>query len=71
LLGWEDAKTPLEPAERKFAVDDATRWQDRLGAIEVGRYADLIAVDGDPLTDLSRLLRVRFVMKQGVVIKGP
>ena len=37
-------------------------WQDRVGAIEAGRYADVIAVAGDPLADVTELLRVRFVM---------
>jgi imidazolonepropionase-like amidohydrolase len=43
-------------------------WQDRVGALEPGRYADLIAVEGDPLTDLSVLQRVKFVMKAGRVV---
>jgi imidazolonepropionase-like amidohydrolase len=41
-----------------------------LGTVEPGRYADLIAVGGDPLRDISELLRVSFVMKGGVVYKG-
>ena len=61
----------LEPTERKFAVDDASQWQLRLGAAEAGRYADLIAVIGDPLADLSVLTSVRFVMKEGAVVKKP
>jgi imidazolonepropionase-like amidohydrolase len=44
--------------------------QDRVGAIEVGKLADLIAVTGDPLTDISELERVRFVMKGGQVIRN-
>jgi imidazolonepropionase-like amidohydrolase len=40
------------------------------GAIETGKFADIIAVDGDPLRDISELERVRFVMKGGEVIKG-
>lgn len=44
-------------------------WQDKVGAIEPGHYADLIAVDGDPLADISVLQHVRFVMKGGVVVK--
>jgi imidazolonepropionase-like amidohydrolase len=42
-------------------------WSDRVGALEAGKLADLIAVDGDPLTDVAELERVRFVMKDGVV----
>ena len=42
---------------------------DRVGSVQKGRYADLIAVDGDPLRDVSELRKVRFVMKGGVVYK--
>jgi len=44
-------------------------WEDRIGAIEVGKFADLIAVDGDPVKDVTELERVKFVMKGGVVFK--
>ncbi|KAA0225808.1 amidohydrolase family protein [candidate division KSB1 bacterium] len=44
-------------------------WQDRVGSIEVGKYADLIAVPGDPLQDIDRLQHVGFVMKGGVVYR--
>jgi imidazolonepropionase-like amidohydrolase len=46
-------------------------WQDRLGAVEPGRYADLIAVAGDPLADVDALTEVAFVMKGGEVVKRP
>jgi imidazolonepropionase-like amidohydrolase len=45
-------------------------WQERVGAVEPGKLADLIAVAGDPLTDISELERVRFVMKGGEVIRN-
>jgi imidazolonepropionase-like amidohydrolase len=41
-----------------------------IGLLTAGRFADVIGVDGDPLTDLRTLQRVTFVMKQGVVFKG-
>jgi imidazolonepropionase-like amidohydrolase len=44
-------------------------WQERVGAIEAGKYADLIAVEGDPLADIAVLRQVRFVMKGGTVVK--
>ena len=44
-------------------------WQDRVGAIEVGKFADLVAVAGDPIADIHELERVRFVMKDGQVIR--
>jgi len=44
-------------------------WQDRVGAIEPGKYADLIAVDGDPLADVSILQHVKVVIKGGEVVK--
>ena len=49
---------------------DLLGWSDRVGTLTPGHYADLIAVDGDPLTDVTELERVRFVMKGGMVVKG-
>jgi len=43
--------------------------QDRIGSVEKGKFADLIAVSGDPLQDITEMQRVKFVMKGGVVIK--
>jgi len=45
-------------------------WQDRIGSIEKGKLADIIAVKKDPLMDISELERVKFVMLDGKVIKN-
>src|SRR3984893_13722287 len=49
---------------------EALGWQDRIGSIDEGKYADLIAVSGDPLADITELQRVKCVMKGGKVIKN-
>ena len=45
-------------------------WQDRIGSIREGKFADLIAVRGDPLQDITVLEHVAFVFKGGVIIKN-
>ena len=45
-------------------------WKDKVGFIEAGKWADIVAVSGDPLKDISELSRVKFVMKGGVVYKS-
>jgi imidazolonepropionase-like amidohydrolase len=45
-------------------------WKDQIGSVDKGKYADLIAVSGDPLADITELQRVKFVMKGGKVIKN-
>jgi imidazolonepropionase-like amidohydrolase len=49
---------------------EALGWQDQIGSIEKGRFADLVAVSGDPLADITELQRVKFVMKAGKIIKN-
>jgi imidazolonepropionase-like amidohydrolase len=48
---------------------DLLGWKDRVGSIAAGKYADIIAVEGDPAEDATRLTRVKFVMKGGQVVK--
>src|SRR5579864_1835921 len=45
-------------------------WQDKVGALEANHYADIIAVEGDPLHDVTELQRVKFVMKGGKIVKN-
>jgi imidazolonepropionase-like amidohydrolase len=59
------------------AIEGATRlaaeamgWADRVGTLQAGRFADLVAVAGDPLADITELERVQFVMQGGVVYKS-
>jgi imidazolonepropionase-like amidohydrolase len=44
-------------------------WSDRIGSVTAGKYADLIAVSGDPLADVAELSKVKFVMKDGKVVR--
>lgn len=64
--------TPMQAIQSATTVAaELLGQQDRLGAVAMGREADLIAVAGDPLTDITELQRVRFVMKGGVVYVSP
>ena len=45
--------------------------QDTVGSIEAGKYADIVAVPGDPLADITLLEKLDFVMKNGVIHKRP
>lgn len=49
---------------------DLIGWAGKAGAIESGRYADIIAVSGDPLSDVRVLEKVKFVMKGGAVVRN-
>jgi imidazolonepropionase-like amidohydrolase len=63
--------TPLQ-AIRTATVNaaDLLGWSDKVGGIEPGKWADIIAVDGDPLADVTMLQQVKFVMKGGEVVKN-
>jgi imidazolonepropionase-like amidohydrolase len=63
--------TPLQSIQAATVNDaDLLGWSDKGGVIEPNHYADIIAVDGDPLQDVTTLERVKFVMKGGVVYKN-
>ena len=49
---------------------DLLGWSDKVGGIEPGKWADIIAVDGDPLADVTTLQQVKFVMMGGDVVKN-
>lgn len=63
--------TPLQAIRAAtLNASELMGWQDRVGAIEAGKYADLIAVEGDPLSDVTVIQQVKFVMKGGKVVKN-
>ena len=49
---------------------EAMGWQDQIGSIDKGKFADLVAVPGDPLADITELERVKFVMKGGKIVRN-
>jgi imidazolonepropionase-like amidohydrolase len=49
---------------------DLIGWQDRVGTIEKGKFADFVAVSGDPLADITEMSRIKFVMKGGQVVRN-
>lgn len=51
-------------------ASESMGWQDRIGVLEPGKFADIIAVSGDPLADVTELERVQFVMKGGGVVRN-
>ena len=69
MVEW--GMTPMQAIQSATTSGaDLLGWSDRVGSVQVGRYADIVAVDGDPLRDITELERVKFVMKGGVVYKG-
>jgi imidazolonepropionase-like amidohydrolase len=67
----EFGMTPLQAIQSATINSaDLLGWQDRVGQVQPGFYADLIAVKANPLQDISVLENVDFVMKGGVVYRG-
>ena len=62
--------TPARAIQSGTMVNaEALGWQNQIGTIDKGKFADIIAVSGDPLKDITELQRVKFVMKGGKIIK--
>ena len=64
-------QTPMEAIQSATVVSaELMGWEDKVGSLQPGRFADLIAVEGDPLDDVAVLEDIPFVMKGGEVVKG-
>lgn len=71
---WLVKRAGLSPA-RAIQAGTSTNaevlgWQDQIGSIDRNKYADLVAVSGDPLADITELQRIKFVMKGGKVVRN-
>ena len=63
--------TPMQAIRAGTSVPaELLGWGDRVGTIEAGKWADIVAVSGDPLKDITELQKVEFVMKAGAVYKN-
>ena len=63
--------TPMQAIRAGTVVPaELLGWSEKSGAIEAGKWADIVAVSGDPLKDITELKRVKFVMKGGAVYKN-
>jgi imidazolonepropionase-like amidohydrolase len=65
-----DGMAPLAALKAATSVAaDLLGWEDRLGSLEPGKIADVVAVRGNPVEDITVMSRVSFVMKNGTVYK--
>jgi imidazolonepropionase-like amidohydrolase len=63
--------TPMQAIRSGTVVPaELLGWSDKIGTIEPGKWADIVAVSGDPLSDITELQRVKFVLKGGAVYKN-
>lgn len=77
-MNWSDFRllvelgmTPMQAIQSATTIAaDLLGHADQIGSIQPGRYADLVAVQADPLKDISVLEKIQFVMKGGVVYKN-
>jgi imidazolonepropionase-like amidohydrolase len=69
MVEW--GMTPAQALQTSYVAGaELMGWQDRIGSLEKGKFADLIAVSGDPLADITEMQRVKFVMKGGVAVRN-
>jgi len=69
MVAW--GMTPMQAIQSATTrAAELLGWSDRVGSIAPGHFADIVAVNGNPLSDISELERVAFVMKGGVVYKS-
>src|SRR5439155_6795278 len=71
MVKW--GMTPAQALNTAFSVAANVLnygWSDRVGTIEKGKFADLVAVSGNPLADVTEMERVKFVMKGGIVVRN-
>jgi imidazolonepropionase-like amidohydrolase len=67
----QDGMTPMQAIRAGTSVPaELLGWSDKVGTIEAGKWADIVAVAGDPLKDITELENVKFVMKGGTVYKN-
>jgi imidazolonepropionase-like amidohydrolase len=59
----------LQTATINAAAYLNNNWDEKVGTVDKGKFADLVAVAGNPLQDISEMLRIKFVMKGGVVFR--
>jgi imidazolonepropionase-like amidohydrolase len=69
LVKW--GKTPAQALQSAMTVAaQIIGWQDQVGTVEKGKFADLVAVAGDPLADMTEMSRIMFVMKGGQIVRN-
>jgi imidazolonepropionase-like amidohydrolase len=69
MVEW--GMTPLEAIQAATVTDaELLGWAEEVGSLEPGHFADIVAVEGDPLADVRTLESVKFVMKGGVVVRN-
>ena len=69
LVKW--GMTPVQSLRSATSVAaDLIGWSADVGSVEKGKFADLVAVAGDPLADITEMSRVQFVMKGGKIVRS-